>query len=206
MSHTSVSKPNGLQPMGVAAVVLPNVIQLLDKSLVESCNVDMHSKLIPADTHKTSLEMILDADANIMTSMPNFRFSSIHMIRQSRRLWGNAGPFLRSMYGKVWVKPSYGNLWYFGAMEESALKQKVHVGTLVPQFRYMPACELVQVQVCWYKGQRHKTTTVKHHGPDNQGLFPCLPALQKGSHFEQTPQSLDLLKVPCKKISDLTDD
>jgi len=91
-------------------------------------------------------------------------------------------------------------------MEESALKQKVHVGTLVPQFRYMPACELVQVQVCWYKGQRHKTTTVKHHGPDNQGLFPCLPALQKGSQFEQTPQSLDLLKVPCKKISDLTDD
>ena len=128
-----------------------------------------------------------------------FGSSSIHMIRQSRRLWGHAGPFLRSMYGKVWVKPSYGNLWYFGAMEESALKQKVHVGTLVPQFRYMPACELVQVQVCWYKGQRHKTTTVKHHGPDNQGLFPCLPALQKGSQFEQTPQSLDLLKVPCKK-------
>ena len=50
--------------------------------------------------------------------------------------------------------------------------------------------------------QRHKTTTVKHHGPDNQDLFPCLPALQKGSQFEQTPQSLDLLKVPCKK--DLT--
>ena len=58
---------------------------------------------------------------------------------------------------------------------------------------------MVQVQVCWYKGQRHKTTTVKHHGSDNQGLFPCLPALQKGSQFEQTPQSLDLLKVPCKK-------
>ena len=59
---------------GAGAVVLPNVIQLLDKSLVESCNVDMHSKLIPADTHKTSLEMILDADAKIMTSMPIFRF------------------------------------------------------------------------------------------------------------------------------------
>ena len=38
---------------------------------------------------------------------------------------------------------------------------------------------MVQVQVCWYKGQRHKTTTVKHHGPDNQGLFPCLPAFCK---------------------------
>ena len=24
-----------------------------------------------------------------------------------------------------------------------------------------------------------KTTTVKHHGPDNQGLFPCLPAFCK---------------------------
>ena len=51
---------------------------------------------------------------------------------------------------------------------------------------------MVQVQVCWYKGQT----------PWAWQSRIVLPAWQKGSHFEQTPQSLDLLKVPCKK--DLT--
>jgi hypothetical protein len=42
-------------------------------------------------------------------------------------------------------------------------------------------------------------------GPDNQGLFPCLTALQKGGQFEQAPQSLVLLKVlPMQNLSDLT--
>ena len=51
---------------------------------------------------------------------------------------------------------------------------------------------MVQVQVCWYKGQT----------PWAWQSRIVLPAWQKGSHFEQTPHSLDLLKVPCKK--DLT--
>ena len=48
---------------------------------------------------------------------------------------------------------------------------------------------MVQVQVCWYKGQT----------PWAWQSRIVLPAWQKGSHFEQTPQFLDLLKVPCKK-------
>ena len=35
---------------GAGAVVLPNVIQLLDKSLVESCNVDMYSRNVYSHT------------------------------------------------------------------------------------------------------------------------------------------------------------